>query len=168
MSIPGQITRAEARALMDLAARTPPGMPIVEIGAFRGRSSAALGFGSQRGHSNRVYAIDAHVEFEGVLGGRFGREDMAHFYHNVTRAGVGSIVAAICLPSTLAARAWPGTPIGMVWIDADHRSEAVRADLEAWSPYVQDVIATAVRDGLLQPAGRVHVLAWFIKRAIHA
>jgi len=178
MSIPGQITREEARTLMDLARQTPLNTAIVEIGTFRGRSSVALALGSRRGHGNRVYAIDPHVEFVGVLGGRFGPEDMAHFYRNVTKAGVGSLVAAICLPSLAASRAWTGA-VGMLWIDGDHRREAVNADLQAWSPFVvakgiiafhdadaegvRDVIAFARRDGTLQPAGRVGALAWFVK-----
>lgn len=98
MSIEGQISRAEAANLMELARDSKPKTAIVEIGTYRGRSTAALAFGSLMGGRNRVYAVDPHEEFVGVLGGQFGSHDQAELYRNLVMADIGEVVAVVCLP----------------------------------------------------------------------
>lgn len=54
---------------------------------------------------------------------------------NLYEAGVSSTVRLV--PSTtLDAAAWWTTPIDCLYVDADHRYEAVLADLRAWVPHV--------------------------------
>src|SRR5262245_20974541 len=107
MAIEGQLTEAEANKLMELAQKAPKGSAIVEIGTFRGRSTIALAFGAIKGNGNTVYAVDPHTAFVGVYGGKFGPEDQAALYENLTKCGVGQIVSVVSLPSVQAARAWP-------------------------------------------------------------
>lgn len=177
MSIDGQISRAEARTLIELARDTNPGSVIVEIGTFRGRSTAALAFGSKLGNQNRIYAIDPHVMFTGVFGGEFGPKDQAELYQNLVKAGVGHIVAVVSLPSQAAARCWDRKNVGLLWIDGDHSYEAVSADYKSWSrflvkdgliafhdqlaPGVAQLLGELLDKGSLTPGGKVEALSWF-------
>lgn len=177
MSVEGQLSRAEARKLIELAANVPGGSVIVEIGSFRGRSTIALALGATMGNVNRVYAIDPHLEFQGVFGGQFGPNDLAELYSNLVKARVGHVVAVVSLSSQAAARAWTQKNIGLLWIDGDHRYPAVCADYHCWSPFVvpdgvvafhdrsapgvAQLVGELVSKGQLQPAGNVEALSWF-------
>jgi len=136
-SIEGQISENEALTLMQLAQSLSSNTAIVEIGSYRGKSTIALASGLRRGgQGNKVYAIDPHLEFTGVLGGVFGPDDLKILYRNIVASGVGNIVYVVCLPSVNAALAWCNTNVGFLFIDGDHSYEGVKADFEAWSPYV--------------------------------
>ena len=179
MDIEGQIIREELRKLMELVIKTESGLVIVEIGSFRGRSATALGLAVKLGNKNSVYAVDPYVEFEGVFGGKFGPQDRSELYRNLFRAGVGDAVGVISLPSTAAAKSWSERNIGLLWIDGDHRYEAVRADLDAWHPFVvqggtiafhdthtegvQRAIEESVKAGMLRFVGKLNHLSWFEK-----
>jgi predicted O-methyltransferase YrrM len=181
MSIEGQISREEARRLIELARSTMPGRIIVEIGTYRGRSTIALAFGSLLGSANRVYAVDPHLEFQGVLGGWFDPQDQEELYRNLVRAGVGRIVAVVSLASRVVARCWAERNIGLLWIDGDHSYAAVREDYESWEPFVADGGIVAFHDssvpGVVKvlhelsqekrifPLGQTEALSWF--RLIH-
>jgi len=177
MSIEGQVQRAEAQILVQLASQVEKDTVIVEIGSYRGRSTIALAFGSRAGNRNRVYSVDPHDEFEGVYGGRFGPEDQAVLYRNISKSKVGDLVSIISLPSADVARAWSKSNIGLLWIDGDHRYEAVRADFNAWSRYllpeavvafhdvdlpgVKRLIGELLQTDKLVKMGRIDQLAWF-------
>src|SRR5690606_34352437 len=60
-TIDGWLTDGEASALHRLAAEASG--PVVEIGSWRGRSTAALALGSMSGSKQPVYAVD---DFKGV------------------------------------------------------------------------------------------------------
>jgi predicted O-methyltransferase YrrM len=177
MSVEGQISRAEARALVELARDTAPGTAIVEVGTFRGRSTTALALGSRLGRRNRVFAVDPHEKFTGVFGGAFGPKDQAALYRNITRADVGDIVAVVSLPSRAAARSWTEKNVSLLWIDGDHRYEAVFSDYSAWSGFliaggivafhdraalgVAKLVEELVQNHQLLPQGDVEALVWF-------
>jgi predicted O-methyltransferase YrrM len=135
-SVEGWMSRDEIALLVDLAARVPREQCVVEIGNYRGRSTVALALGARDGGGAEVYSIDPHAEFTGPRGGRFGREDMAHLYANLARTGVGDRVRVVTLSSLAVARAWDGPRVGFLFVDGDHRYEAVRADYEAWRPHL--------------------------------
>lgn len=61
---------------------------------------------------------------------------LASCARNLHNAGVSAHVRVIAAPSLEAAQAWTG-PIDYLYVDADHRYEAVLADLEAWVPFVR-------------------------------
>jgi predicted O-methyltransferase YrrM len=179
MSAEGQISRSEAAKLIELAKNTPPTTDIVEIGTYRGRSTIALAFGSLLGNSNRVYAIDPHVEFRGIFGGQFGPQDQAELYRNLLRARVGNIVAVVNLPSQAVAKSWSENNVGLLWVDGDHRYEAVRADYKAWYPFIRDdgviafhdsdaegvkaLINEITQSGAARYCGQLEMLSWFRK-----
>src|SRR5437868_8006845 len=67
------ISAEELLFLEGLAREVQPPECIVEVGSYRGRSTAALAAGSRAGGGAAVYAIEPHEQFTGVLGGQFGR-----------------------------------------------------------------------------------------------
>jgi predicted O-methyltransferase YrrM len=155
MSIEGQITEAECLKLVELGRGCRQGSVIIEIGSFRGRSSAALAFGSLQGNGSRVYAIDPHADFVGVRGHTFGPIDQAAFYQNISRLGLGQIVSAVSLPARSAARAWTTRNIALLWIDGDHRYEAVHDDYHDWAPYLMNDAMVAFHDASLKGVDRL-------------
>lgn len=145
-TIEGWLAREEIELLLNLAARVPGQQSIVEIGNYRGRSTVALALGAARGAGAQVYSIDPHVDFVGPRGGRFGREDQTHLYANLTRAGVGAQVSVVGLSSRAVSSSWEGPAVGLLFIDGDHRYEAVRGDFEAWMEHLAPGAVVAFDD----------------------
>ena len=168
----------ECLLLRRLASEVTDGV-ILEVGSYRGRSTIALAIGSKRGAGAPVYAIEPHEPFEGVLGGTFGPRDRVAFFRNVLKARVVEIVRLVNLSSEAISSTWE-RPIALLWIDGDHRREAVERDLACWEPYltsdsrvvfddsdrpgvgpyevVQDLVASG-RYRRLEGVGKVTVLA---------
>jgi len=144
LTIEGMISDAEAAALMELAGAVPPGACIVEVGSYRGRSTAALALGAG---GAPVYAVEPHEAFEGVLGGKFGPADRRAFFENLLYAGVVEKVRLVNLSSEVVCGGWT-RPIGLLWIDGDHTAEGVRRDFEAWEPFLQPGGVVAFHDAL--------------------
>jgi predicted O-methyltransferase YrrM len=76
---------------------------------------------------------------------------------NLVEAGVGADVRLIPATTRDAAARWT-QPIDSLYIDADHTYDGVRADLEAWAPFV-------VRGGLLLGDDYGHHLFPGVKQA---
>lgn len=127
-AIEGWLSDAQGCALFQAAAATRGNGLIVEIGSWKGRSTAWLAAGARLAGA-RVYAIDPHTG---------SREDpdadtLAEFRANLAYAGVSDVVETLVMTSTEAARALPG-PVELLFIDGDHSYEAVRRDVELWLP----------------------------------
>jgi len=128
--VEGFLSEAEIALLAGYAASARWG--IVEIGAYRGRSTVAFA----QAAAAPVYAIDPHESFVAEGGFVFaGGADRAAFMRNLLDAGVAERVRLINLPSAQAAAGW-NRPVDLLWIDGDHRESAVRADVAAWTPFV--------------------------------
>jgi hypothetical protein len=166
----GMVSLDEFRLLHDLAREVRDGC-IVEIGAWRGRSSIALALGSQAGGGAPVYSIEPHEWFVGALGGCFGPEDRAAFYRAMLASGCWRTVRLVNLSSEQAAPGWT-KPVGLLWIDGDHREPAVRRDFHAWLPHLAPGARVAFDDSTdpkLGPAPLIrHLVATglFEKRAL--
>lgn len=152
MAVEGQILRREAVLLYKLASQVRNGC-IVEIGSYRGKSTVTLALGTRAGHQVPVYAIEPHEEFVGVLGGRFGAADRVAFFRNMSQAECLQTVRLINLASTAVAKGWD-QPIGLLFIDGDHRYEGVKSDFEGFAPWVCEGGIVAFHDSDLAP-GRV-------------
>jgi predicted O-methyltransferase YrrM len=133
-SIDGWLSRDGAMLLYDLAQRVKHGC-IVEVGSYRGRSTVALARGAAAGHSPRIYAVEPHEHFVGVLGGVFGPEDRAAFYRNMLRTGAYEQVRLLNTSSEVVAAGW-SQPVALLWLDGDHVYESVRRDFDAWEPHL--------------------------------
>jgi predicted O-methyltransferase YrrM len=138
-AIEGWISDIEGYVLYRLARDGEGEGAIVEIGSWMGKSTAWLAAGSMARGREPVHAVDT---FEGspehqdtaVL--RVEGTTYRRFTENLARVGVIDHVAPRVAASLDAAAGWDGRPIRLLFIDGDHSYAAVKADLEAWLPYV--------------------------------
>lgn len=144
----GMTSLDEAKFLYELATHVTDGC-IVEVGAYRGRSTVALGRGSLDGHRVPVFVIEPHQKFSGVLGGQFGPADAGAFYQAILESGCYHVVRLVSLSSEQVVSAW-GLPVTLLWIDGDHRYEAVKRDFDCWRAHLANG-ATVVFDDILEP-----------------
>ena len=134
-TLEGMIGELESELLTRLAGEVEEGC-IVEIGSWRGMSTIALAKGARV----PVYAIEPHENFVGVLGGVFGPDDRRAFFENLLAAGVVERVRLVNLSSEVVTPGWH-LPVGLLWVDGDHRYEAVKRDFECWEPHLRGKIA---------------------------
>jgi predicted O-methyltransferase YrrM len=153
----GAISLDECDLLYSLAAGVSDGC-IVEIGSFRGRSTVALALGSMAGARAPVYAIEPHERFTGVLGGQFEPGDRAEFFKNMLTAQVAEVVRLVNLSSEVVTPGW-SQPVGMLWIDGDHRYPAVKRDFECWEQFLLPGSIAAFHDSLDPDLGPARVIA---------
>ena len=143
--VAGYLHGSEPAYLASLAAQVPAGQAIVEIGAFRGRSTIALAYGAQDGVL--VFSVDPHEEHE-VQGLPFGGADNQAFMANVSRAELGHKVRVLNVRSLRAYHLWELRQpfIGLVFIDGAHDYISVSADVEHWSRLLMDGGVMALHD----------------------
>jgi predicted O-methyltransferase YrrM len=126
----------DLRALARLAqAVARPGMVIVEVGSWKGGSTAVLAHVA-RAHGGRVFAVDHWRGNLGVLHHAQAREldVLSIFRRNLRALGLGDVVHPLVMPSAVAAGLFPDATADLVFIDGDHRYHAVRDDLKHWRP----------------------------------
>ncbi len=134
--IEGWLKCEDAELLFAAAASVRSGC-IVELGSFRGRSTVALCAGSVTGGKVPVYAIEPHEHFVGVKGGVFGPSDRRAFFKTMLTTRFAAIVRLINTTSQVVAPGWD-KPISLLFLDGDHRYEAVLSDFAAWRPHLVD------------------------------
>lgn len=130
--VEGWLAREEAELLYRAARHARAGR-IVEVGAYRGRSTVALALGSRHGAGLPVYSVDPHAPWTGPGGGQYGPADREAFYRTVLSTDIAALSHLVGLRSVEAARAIDG-PLAVLFIDGDHRYAAVMQDLRAWAP----------------------------------
>jgi len=154
--VEGWLYDEEVELLYRLASDVRSGA-IVEIGSYRGKSTVALALGSRDHHRVPVYAIEPHETYSGVTGFEFGPGDRAAFLGNILRCGVAEIVRLVNLPSQVVASGWQ-QPVGLLWIDGDHRYEAAKQDLESWQPHLAPGALVALHDSTDPKLGPLQVI----------
>lgn len=131
--------------LRELASGVPADQAIVEIGTYRGKSACYLADGAQAGEGAHVWTFDPHD----LPGERFptsrankGTLDYTRpsireaAHRQVREAGHEDHVTLVRSFSIDAAVNWSGPPIGLLFIDGDHRQSAVRLDFRMWQPHL--------------------------------
>lgn len=136
-NVEGFISYEELELLHSLAASVPAGSKIVEIGAYRGRSTIALALGAKAAGA-LVYSIDHHPTYE-AGGVQFGMADNQAYYANIAKYGVGDVTKTINLPSGNAWAIWLDN-IALLWIDGSHEYEDVHRDFRLWSVFTDTVL----------------------------
>jgi predicted O-methyltransferase YrrM len=147
-TIDGWLSEAQGRALFEAAAATTGRGAIVEIGSWKGRSTAWLAAGA-RVAGRRVYAIDRHAGSHEDP----SAETLDEFLANISRAGVADAVEPLVMSSSEAAALIHG-PVELLFVDGDHSYAGAKADAEIWLRRVIDGgivafhdVATAGYDG---------------------
>lgn len=147
-ALDGLIPNEVCRALRALAQRVPAEQAIVEVGSYKGKSTCSLASAA----SAHVWAVDPWD----LAGNETGRHRFAEsstrlaFEAQVASLGLGDRITAIQGFSVAVAEHWDGPPIGLLYIDGDHRYKAVRADFLAWRPHLASG-ATVIFDDLDTP-----------------
>ena len=186
--IPGLTPESVALALADMAAQVPPDRAIVELGTYQGRTALFMAWGARQGRGAHVYAIDPW-DLPGKRGpynqnpeGGRGKHRKAFTdpgtynwaRYNVRANGYANQVSLIRDFSVKAAEKWSAGPVGLLFVDGDHRYDAVRADVSAWAAHLapdaviafDDYAAThpeviravddMVNEGILEPVEVYH------------
>jgi predicted O-methyltransferase YrrM len=158
MTTRGLVSAAEADLLYGLARDVSEGV-IVEIGAYRGRSSVALARGSRAGSRVPVFAVDPHARFQLHAGAPVrGPKDRAAFFRTMLRTGCYRDVRLINLSSEEITPGWT-RPVDLLWIDGDHSHAGVRRDLSCWWPHLHSGSVVAFDDSVDPGSGPATVIA---------
>jgi predicted O-methyltransferase YrrM len=120
---PGLLEEREGICLYVLGRRAAEIGKIVEIGAFKGRSTWYLAHALEAAQSpHHVVSIDPHLE-----------RTRDEFERGVAAGGLAHrIESHVAYSHELADRI--AGPIGLLWIDGDHSYDAVRRDFDDWFP----------------------------------
>jgi len=157
--VKGLTPSAVCEELCLLAGQVPADQAIVELGVYKGRSACYLAAGSLAGDGAHVWAIDPWD----LPGDRrpFGalkprrrkhwvefttRETRLAAKRNVHRNGFREHVTLVRGFSVTEGERWDGPPVGLLYVDGDHRADAVRADFEAWRPHLAPDATVAFDD----------------------
>lgn len=155
----------EGDALYDAAVAAgaaAPGLPMLEVGSYCGRSTVWLG-AAARAAGTIVFAVDHHRGSEENQPGwewhdpsdvdpRTGTMDtLPMFRATVHDAGLEDVVVAVVGQSPSVARAWR-TPLSFLFIDGGHGVEPARLDYELWTPHVVVGGTLAIHDVFPNPA----------------
>lgn len=142
LKLPGMLTLQEARYLYRLAQLETGKGVIVEIGSWKGKSTACLARGSMAVGGPEVYAIDPHrpLAVEGYL-----EDTEREFRENIAVTRVESQVVSMAMTSEDAAQGW-SRPIRLLWIDGDHGYEQVKKDFLLWEPHLIEGGVIAMHD----------------------
>lgn len=136
--VEGYLSESEGRLLFRSACQAPAGTKIIELGAYKGRSTICLG------QSGRDVATFDHFEgeqFEGVpaeggivwpdhLKGSY----MAALLENLERYGLRDKVRVWASDTVAGAKHVKDGSVGFIFIDSDHSYEHVSAEWAAWEP----------------------------------
>jgi GT2 family glycosyltransferase len=124
-----------------LVAGLPSGSHVVEVGAWKGQSAAFMGVEiANSGKDLRYDVVDTwegspdepdHLADPDVQNGRLYDVFLAN------TAPVRQYVRPIRSTSVEAASSYPDASLDVVFIDGDHTTDAVVADLQAWWPKVK-------------------------------
>lgn len=164
----GWLTEEEAEALFTLANKAPWDSSIVELGAFMGRSTVALASGARMRSSADKYVISVDVwigtqdssdtELHWNLIQQHGGDLYAIHKKNLNDAGLSRWVRRIRGRTSVEGIEWAiewDLDIGLLFIDACHDYEAVKADFDTWSKLVVPGGVVAFHDSFAPGPGRV-------------
>jgi len=144
--IRGLLSDGAGQILQEHARQVTPDRHVVEVGSYTGKSTCYLATALPDGVP--MVAIDTWdaLEEEGWWEDRkLGYSDpetLKEFKENLALFGVSKKVEVV-RDYSVAAAEWfefweQALPIGLFWLDGDHRGKAVRADLHAWVPLMED------------------------------
>ena len=155
----------EGDALWDAAVAAGaalPGLPMLEVGSYCGRSTIWLGDAAERS-GVVLFAVDHHRGSEEnqagwdhhdieVVDDRIGKMDTLPFFRAAIHdAGLEDSVIAVVGKSPLVATTWT-TPLSFLFIDGGHGEEPARLDYEGWTPHVAVGGTLAIHDVFPDPA----------------
>ena len=154
----------EGLALFE-AARAAAGTglgPLLEIGAYCGKSTVYLGAAAEPCGAV-VFSLDHHRGSEenqagwehhdpSLVDADSGKMDtLPTWRRTIAGAGLEATVVAVVGDSPTVARAW-GRPLSFLFIDGGHGHDAAWADYRAWTPHIAAGGVLAIHDVFPDPA----------------
>jgi predicted O-methyltransferase YrrM len=133
-AVEGLLAPGQERWLFRTAHALRDGAVIVEIGAYKGRSTTALAFACE-GTRKRIYSVDTFDGNESDFSGPGRRAFFETWQNNLKRNGLDDYATPIVGDSRQVGKGWD-RHIDMLFIDASHAYEDVRADFENFFPWV--------------------------------
>lgn len=141
-SADGMMPGDQLLAIYDLVSRWPGRGDTVELGSWVGLTTCYLATATKVHGSGRVYAVDT---FTGTKegGGRYaavekyGGSTLRAFREQIEKAGVADVVEPLVGMTQDVAERYPGRPIRVLLIDADHSFDGVQGDFRRWAPLVE-------------------------------
>jgi len=122
----------KCQVLYDLAKQATG--PIVELGAYDGNGTLALGLGSKAGNKVPVYGIDQWQRFTGLYAQQFYPEDYDRFVQNIIKADLSQIIQPIKGESGKVAQVWEKEIALLVW---DISLPRLRQDWVWWHKHIK-------------------------------
>ncbi|MFH1046613.1 MAG: class I SAM-dependent methyltransferase [Candidatus Omnitrophota bacterium] len=131
--IAGHFGPNEGRLLYKLVRSLPSGAVLVEIGAFKGKSTCFIAAGIGKNKEMHFYTIDtwyndAMPQGRGDIYDEF-LANIAEYKDRIEPIRGYSYEVVVNWP--------PERQIDFLWIDADHSYEGCRQDIEDWLPFVK-------------------------------
>ncbi|MCL2734971.1 MAG: class I SAM-dependent methyltransferase [Actinomycetia bacterium] len=139
-----------------------PGLPLLEVGTYCGRSTILLA-DAARSAGTVVVTVDHHRGSEeqqpgweyhdaSLVDPVTGRMDtLPEFRRTLHAAGLEEHVVAVVGRSPQGARLWR-QPLALVFIDGGHTDEHANADYEGWAPLIAEGGLLVVHDVFPDPA----------------
>lgn len=137
-ALDGLITRDVGECIYELAREIPSDQAIVEIGAWKGKSTCYLAAGRRDGQGGYVISVDPWSTDVQEWSRYHTSATLREWDEQVTAAGFSNDVIPLQGKSTDVAIRWDGAPIGMLYVDGDHSRHAVITDFHAWRPYLTE------------------------------
>ncbi|WP_419842250.1 class I SAM-dependent methyltransferase [Candidatus Poriferisodalis sp.] len=173
--VKGFMPHHEGLALYRAARAVASRGPLVEIGAYCGKSAVYLGAAAAEA-GGVLFTVDHHRGSEEMQAGwehhdpdlvdpRTGRFDsLPQLRRTLERAGLEDVVVAVVGDSVTIAAHW--SDAALVFIDGGHGPAPAHADYEAWSPRVMPGGLLAIHDVFPDPAhgGRPPYEIWLRAR----
>ncbi len=137
LKIQGWMTCNELKWLYDTASLLPDGALIVEVGAWKGRSTCALGL-AIKNTSKHMITVD-HFEGSSNERGTYHSEASckdieAILKNNINSLELDSYITVLKIESELAVKDMFPKKYNMLFLDGDHTYDAVCTDLKNWIP----------------------------------
>lgn len=132
-TIEGWLTTEEAKFLFETASKLKNKGVIVEIGSYKGKSTAFIGNGAKLAGVEKPYCVDPHIGSEKLRQKLGIYNSFEQFQQNCITSGVDDIVHPIVDISENAIKNFT-EKIEFLFIDGDHSYEAVKLDFELWNP----------------------------------
>jgi MMP 1-O-methyltransferase len=138
-SLDGHITHRQCAVLFYFAYTLPGQERIVEIGSFKGKSTACMATALKLKNINdRIVAVDPHINTGDNLIVPIYKEESSFeaFTKNISNLDLTGKVQPIKKMSKDAVVGWD-QPIKLLFIDGSHKYEDVLLDLQLWEPWVR-------------------------------